>query len=363
MPTPDRTTTQHDDAPDLPGLNVSSLRGWLAAQGLYDGPIHVTAMTGGRSNLTYAIDAGGRAWVLRRPPLGRVLGTAQDMVREYTVMSALAGTPVPVPTTVALCTDPAVLGAPFYLMDRVEGVVLRTRADLGRLELPERRTVAMEMVDTLADLHAVDPVDVGLESLGKPEGFLARQVRRWGQQLDRSRRRALPGIDVLRVRLAGSVPPPSASARRTGIVHGDYRLDNLLLDADTLRIAAVLDWERSTLGDPLVDVGLLVAYCEALGAMRNPVDGTVGPLPGFPRTAELVTRYAQRAKLDDADLTALKWTTALGFLTCAVILEGIHYRYTKGQATGEGFDRAGEMVPPLVDAGLAALDAYDSARA
>jgi aminoglycoside phosphotransferase (APT) family kinase protein len=324
--------------------------------------VHAELITGGRSNLTYALDAGDHAWVLRRPPLGHAPATAHDMVREHTVVTALAATPVPVPRTVALCTDPTVLGAPFYLMERVDGVVLRTRSDIGRLEQAERRTVGFAMMDVLADLHGVDPVAVGLESFGTPEGFLARQVRRWGQQFDRSRSRPLPGIDMLRVRLAGSVPPPSPSARRSAVIHGDYRLDNIVLDAQTLEIAAVLDWEMSTLGDPLADLGLLVAYCGGLGAARSPLTQAVGPPAGFPASDELVARYAERAKLGDADLTALGWTTALGFFTIAVVLEGIHYRSTKVRTAEAGVDHVGDVVPALVAAGLAALDAYDAER-
>jgi aminoglycoside phosphotransferase (APT) family kinase protein len=341
---------------ELPGLDLAALRAWLADQGLHDGPVTAELFAGGRSNLTYAVDAGPHTWVLRRPPLGHVLATAHDMAREHRVQTALHGTQVPVPRTVALCTDSSVLGAPFYLMERVEGVVLRSRADTARLTAAERHEVAMRMMDTLADLHAVDPAAVGLEAFGRPEGFLGRQVRRWGQQLDRSRSRPLPGIDVLRVRLAGGVSAASASPRRPGVLHGDYRLDNLVLDAENLQVRAVLDWEMSTLGDPLADVGLLIAYGEGLGATRNPVAEAVGPAAGFPASEQLVARYAERSGLGEADLAALSWCTALGFFKIAVILEGIHYRFTKGQTVGAGFERIGEMVPPLVQAGLARLD-------
>lgn len=350
------TTREAPEPGDLPGLDVARLRDWLSRQDLASGPLRTELFAGGRSNLTYALDVDDHEWVLRRPPLGHVLATAHDMAREHRVLTALAGTPVPVPRTVALCTDPSVIGASFYLMERVPGVVLRTRKDVARLAPAERRHVADAMIDVLADLHAVDPDAVGLGDFGRPQGFLARQVRRWGQQLDRSRSRPLPGIDVLRVRLAGTVPPESSSWRRSGIVHGDYRLDNLVLDADTLGVAAVLDWEMSTLGDPLADVGLLVAYTQGLGSAPGPVASAFGPAAGFPATDELVARYAERTGLDDDDLAALRWTTALGFFKIAVILEGIHYRWTKQQTVGEGFDRIGELVPGLVTAGIDALD-------
>ncbi len=336
---------------DLPGLDLAALRRWLASTGLHDGPVEAELVVGGRSNLTFAVDAGAQQWVLRRPPLGHVLATAHDMAREHRVISALTGTAVPVPATVALCTDTGVLGAPFYLMERVEGVVARSRADVGRWSKPQRHDLAMRMMDVLADLHAVDPEAVGLGDLGRPDGYAHRQVKRWGQQLDRSRSRQVPGIDRLKVRLAASVP----RLPRTGIVHGDYRLDNLVLDADDASILAVLDWEMSTLGATLTDVGLLLAYATALGP-KNPVADGFGPASGFPDVAELVARYAERASLDDTGLAALPWCTALGCFKVAVILEGIHYRWSKGQTVGEGFERIGAFVPGAVDRGLAVLD-------
>lgn len=342
-------------ADDLPGLDLTTLRGWLASEGLHDGDVSAELIAGGRSNLTYRVRAGSHDWVLRRPPMGHVLATAHDMGREVTVLRALQPTDVPVPGVIASCADAAVLGAPFYLMEHVDGLILRTRPDVGRCGGGERQGIADAMMDTLARLHDVDPVSVGLNGFGHPEGFLGRQVKRWGQQLDRSRSRHIPGIDTLRVRLAGSVPVDAASRARAGIVHGDYRLDNLVLDSRTLTVAAVLDWEMSTLGDPLADLGLLLAYWDGLGSLPNPIADGVGPRSGFPVGAALVDRYAQARGLDAADLKALPWCTAFGYFKIAVILEGIHYRFTKGKTTGAGFDRIGELVPPLVDGGLAAL--------
>lgn len=336
---------------ELPGLDLVALRDWLASTGLHEGPVEAELIAGGRSNLTFAVDAGPHRWVLRRPPLGHVLATAHDMAREHRVISALMATAVPVPATVALCTDTDVLGAPFYLMQRVEGVVARSRADVGRWSTPQRHDLAMRMMDVLADLHAVDPESVGLGDLGRPDGYAHRQVKRWGQQLDRSRSRKVPGIDRLKVRLAASVPAMS----RTGIVHGDYRLDNLVLDPEDGAVLAVLDWEMSTLGSTLTDVGLLLAYATALGA-RNPIADGFGPASGFPDVDELVARYAERAGLDPTELAALPWCTALGCFKVAVILEGIHYRWSKGQTVGEGFDRIGALVPGAVERGLAVLD-------
>jgi aminoglycoside phosphotransferase (APT) family kinase protein len=338
---------------DLPGLDLAALTQWLDDKlpGLRVGQLRAELVTGGRSNLTYRVDDRASSWVLRRPPLGHVLATAHDMTREYRVLRALTGTDVPVPAPVALCADASPLGAPFYLMERVDGVVLRSAADLDPVPRPDRHALGLRMIDVLADLHAVDPAAVGLGDFGRPDGFLARQVRRWGAQLDASRSRELPGVDELREGLAASVP----GSRRSSVVHGDYRLDNLVVTPGDWQVAAVLDWEMSTLGDPLADLGLLLAYTEGLADPANPVAQPVDESSGFPPPGEYVRRYAERGGLDDDDLAGLPWCTALGFFKIAVILEGIHYRYVQGQTVGAGFDRIGSLVPGLVERGRAAL--------
>jgi aminoglycoside phosphotransferase (APT) family kinase protein len=208
------------------------------------------------------------------------------------------------------------------------------------------------MMATLADLHAVDPLAVGLADFGRPDGFLARQVRRWGAQLDASRSRELPGVDELRSRLAATVPPSAGAA----VVHGDYRLDNLVVGppsaADAHRVRAVLDWEMATLGDPLADLGLLVAYWEGLGRLPASSVAALGPAAGLPDGSVLVAEYAARS---GRDVSALPWYVAFGYFKVAVILEGIHYRFVHGQTVGAGFDRIGEVVPSLVTLGLSAL--------
>lgn len=316
------------------------------------GPLRASLIAGGKSNLSYLLRLGDREVVLRRPPLGHVLATAHDMAREFRVISALAPTEVPVPGALLLCTDPAVIGAPFYLMERMPGEVFRTRAQTDPLGDERRRALAMAMMDTLAALHSVEPSSVGLSDFGRPEGYLARQVRRWGGQLDRSRSRDLPGIDELRDLLAATAPEGANAGR---IVHGDYRLDNLLASADPVAVHAVLDWEMATLGDPLADLGLLLTYWDVLGgsdtADGNPVADGLGPRAGFPTGSELIDRYAGRS---DVDVGPLHWHIALGCFKLAVICEGIHYRHTLGQTLGEGFDRIGEMVAPLVAHGLTA---------
>ncbi|MEV4842308.1 phosphotransferase family protein [Micromonospora matsumotoense] len=344
--------TPHD-APR--GLDLDRLAGWLATHRpeLADGPLQATLITGGKSNLTYLLHCGGREVVLRRPPLGHVLATAHDMAREHRVIAALAPTAVPVPEALLLCADPAVIGAPFYLMQRVPGEVLRTRAQTDPLTDGQRRDLAWAMMDTLAALHTVDPGEVGLADFGRPEGYLGRQVRRWAGQLDRSRSRELPGVDELRDALAASVPEGVNAGR---IVHGDYRLDNLLTTVDPVSVRAVLDWEMATLGDPLADLGLLLTYWDVLGdsdlAEGNPVADGLGPRAGFPTGTELIDRYAGRS---DVDVGPLHWHLALGCFKLAVICEGIHYRHTLGQTLGGGFDRIGEMVTPLVEHGLRAV--------
>ncbi|MET8951425.1 phosphotransferase family protein [Streptomyces sp. NPDC004533] len=331
-----------------PGLDLDRLRDLLDAErpGLVDGPLTGRLIEGGRSNLTYAVTDGTARWVVRRPPLGHVLATAHDMKREHRVISALYPTAVPVPRTVLLCEDDSVLGAPFYVMDFVEGTPYRTAEQLAPLGPERTRNALLGLVDTLVELHAVDPAEVGLVDFGRPEGFLDRQLRRWGKQLDASRNRDLPGIDELHAALGRSLPVSPAPT----VIHGDYRLDNVLLGDDD-RIAAILDWEMSTLGDPLTDVGLLVMYSVPLRLEDSPIS-TTATAAGHPDPAELIERYAARS---GRDLTAVSWYTAFAWFKLAVILEGIHYRYTLGQTVGRGFDRIGELVPLFIEHGLTTL--------
>ncbi|MCS0636071.1 phosphotransferase family protein [Streptomyces sp. LP05-1] len=320
--------------------------------GLVSGPLTARLIEGGRSNLTYLVtgegDGGGGAgrWVVRRPPLGHVLATAHDMQREHRVISALHPTAVPVPEPVLLCEDESVLGAPFYVMEYVPGTPYRTAGELAALGPECTRSAVLALVDTLVELHAVDPAAVGLGDFGRPDGFLERQLRRWGKQLDASRSRELPGIDALAAGLARALPGSPAPT----VVHGDYRLDNALLGPDDT-VAAVLDWEMSTLGDPLTDLGLLVMYSTPLELPDSPVSTTAGA-PGHPPAGELVERYAARS---GRDTSAVAWYTAFAWFKLAVILEGIHYRYTLGQTVGAGFDRIGALVPVFIEHGLTTL--------
>jgi aminoglycoside phosphotransferase (APT) family kinase protein len=330
----------------LPGLDLTRFAAWFdrACPGEVGGPLHGRLIAGGRSNLTYEVSDGARSWVVRRPPLGHVLATAHDMAREYRVITALRDTGVPVPLTYALCADPDVLGVPFYVMSRVEGIPYRTAEQLAALGPERARLIAERLVGTLARLHAVVPAEVGLGDFGRPEGFLARQVRRWQKQLDASRSRPLAGADELHALLAANPPDGSPPA----IVHGDYRLDNVLVGSDD-KIAAVVDWEMATLGDPLTDVGLLVVYQR----MDRLADGPMASdAPGYPSVPEMLDLYAADS---GRDLSGLGFYIALASFKAAVILEGIHYRYVHGQTVGEGFAEIGTLVEPLIAAGLAAL--------
>jgi aminoglycoside phosphotransferase (APT) family kinase protein len=330
-----------------PGLDLDHLADWLPAAGVrpaVGAQLAARLVAGGRSNLTYEISDGTRSWILRRPPLGHVLATAHDMAREYRVLSALRGTAVPVPATYALCTDETVIGAPFYVMQLVAGTPYRQRAELEALGPARTRAISASMVDVLATLHRIEPGSVGLADFGRPDGFLARQVARWHKQLQASSSRDLPGAAELHARLAAQVPPESAAA----VVHGDYRLDNILVDEQD-RLAAVIDWEMATIGDPLTDLALLVTY-RMLGtlSMSNAVSDA-SAAPGFLSEDEMVQRYVGGS---DRDLSHFGFYRGLAAYKLAVVLEGIHFRHLKGQTVGAGFEHIGELVVPLLENGL-----------
>jgi aminoglycoside phosphotransferase (APT) family kinase protein len=314
------------------------------------GALRAELLPGGRSNLTYRLTDGHSNWVLRRPPLGGLTPSAHDMAREYQVVAALANTSVPVPRPVALGQDPAILGMPFSVVEYVAGQVIRTQDDLHALPDADIIRCAYNLIEVLAELHAVDPEAVRLGGFGRPTGYLARQIRRWHDQWNRVRSRALPDLETLHLRLAETCPAESASS----IVHGDYRIDNAILDAgDVGTVRALVDWEMATLGDPLADLGLHLAYSDP--ALDFVLGGCAASTSKrLPSTDDLAQRYAiaSRRNLDN-----LAFYRALGYFKGAVIAEGVHARYTGGFTLGPGFETAGQAVPLLAAAGINALAA------
>ncbi|HEY4603970.1 MAG TPA: phosphotransferase family protein [Blastococcus sp.] len=317
--------------------------------------VDIELIAAGMSNLTYVVTPQGGdaddAVILRRPPTGAVLATAHDMAREHRVISALGPTDVPVPRTLHLCTDESVLGAPFYVMERVVGIHVVREFPAGYADEPaQRRAVGENLIDVLADLHSVDYEAVGLSEFGRPEGFAARQVRRWTKQWDATRDRDRPGLDALAARLAETVP----ATQRSSIVHGDYRLDNCLLDPQQPgRIRAVLDWEMSTLGDPLTDLGMMFVYWPQAGEERASTMSPVTTLPGFPTRVEIAERYAQRT---GANLSDLNWYVGFAFFKFAAIIAGIVARSAAGAMAGKDTTGYAERIDPCVELGRAALD-------
>ncbi len=345
------------DAPSVEGIDVPAVSAWLADHVAGTRPPFVFELVaGGRSNLTFRVtDAAGRSLALRRPPVSHVLPTAHDMVREHTIISALGSTDVPVPRALGLCTDDAVNGAPFYVMDFVEGRIVRDAASAEALSEDVRRHSGESLVDTLAALHAVDVDAVGLGELGRRTGYLERQLKRWHGQFTQSPVDGEPGpavVDRVHELLSASIPEQQGSA----VVHGDYRLDNTVIDDDG-NVVAVLDWEICTLGDPLADVGLLLVY------WTEPEDGDaallgVAPtaLPGFLRRDDLAARYAARS---GRDLSGIGYYKSFGFWKLACILQGVHARYAAGAAAGDrtGVDQFATNVRRLGERALAEVEA------
>jgi aminoglycoside phosphotransferase (APT) family kinase protein len=298
----------------VPGIpDGARLARWVSADG---GPASGQELTGieliagGRSNLTYRLDLGSAPrLVLRRPPLGHVLPTAHDMAREYRVLSALHGTAIPVPAPVAFCPDAEVIGAPFYLMQYVDGLVLRTREDGEQVTPGQARQLSERLAEMLAAIHGLDLAAAGLTGFGRPDGYLARQLARWQRQWELSTTRDVPGYQRLVERLTAGLPAGGDGT----LVHGDFRLDNMLVVlGGRPDIAAVVDWEMSTLGDPLADLGLTLMYWADAAdedlRMIN-VGAGVTSLPGFFSRAQLASRYAE---LTGRDISGIGYYMAFG---------------------------------------------------
>lgn len=312
-----------------------------------DAPLEISRHEAGYSNETFFITRGSQHWVMRRPPRGELLPTAHDVLREYRVLDALAGTAARVPRPVIACDDPSVIGAPFYLMERVDGVVIREELPAA-FDPPEaRRRIGEEMIDALVELHGVDWQTPSLEAIGRPAGYLQRQLRRWSGQLDLTlpRTRPLPGIAEVTAWLGRNVPEQAESA----VVQGDYKLDNVAFSSAPVRLLAIFDWEMATLGDPLTDLGWLMAYWGDTGEPPEqimPGGNLVTMQPGFHTREELVAMYEERSKRSMRHFP-FYYTFALWKLT--IIIEGLYMHFLEGTAANP---RAGEFewrVPLMID--------------
>jgi len=310
---------------DVPGIDVPAVTTWLEANipGAA-GPFTFDAIAGGHSNLTYRLaGADGRAFVLRRPPLGHRLASAHDMGREHRIIHGLQSSNVPVAPALGFCDDPAVNDAPFYVMGFVQGHVLRERAAAEAvLTVDQRRHASESLVDTLAKIHAVDLRAVGLDDLGKHEGYIARQLKRWYGQWNAQKTRELPAVDRVHDELLRRIPDQGPAT----IVHGDYRLDNCMVGDDGT-VVAVLDWEICTLGDPLADVGLLQVYWTGPHDDASAWTGSATTAEGFLDRADLARRYAE---VSGRDLTDLPFYVSFAYWKLACILEGVYARYLGG---------------------------------
>jgi aminoglycoside phosphotransferase (APT) family kinase protein len=315
-----------DEATGTPdGIDRDGVEGWFRENAPEaELPLEFERIAGGHSNLTYRVsDANGRKWALRRPPLGKRLGSAHDMAREHRVVSALSSTPVPVAPIVGLCEDEAVNDAPFYVMEFVEGPILRGLSEADRFpDEDDRRAIGERVADTLVAIHDVDPDAAGLGELGRKEDYVARQLHRWQGQWEKSKTRELALVDEVHERLSARIPEQGPAT----IVHGDYRLDNMIL-TEQGEVAAVVYWELCTLGDPLADVGLLLVYWAQSGEEGISLGQPANLAPGFPSRAELRDRYAERS---GRDLSELDFFLALGYWKLAIILEGVYARYKAG---------------------------------
>ncbi|PXA92770.1 phosphotransferase family protein [Nostoc sp. 3335mG] len=323
-------------------LDLDRLQPWLVAT-VGDGPVAVTRYPGGQSNPTYRVDLPAASYVLRRKPFGVLLPSAHAIEREYRLIAALHPTGYPVPRPVALCEDLGVIGAPFYVMERVAGRTIWNGA-MPDLSPDERRMHYLAMVDALAALHAIDPVAVGLGDYGKPGNYFERQVARWTRQYRASQTDDLPDVERLIEWLPRTVP----EQERVAIVHGDYRIDNLIFAGDGARVAAVLDWELSTLGDPLADFTYLLMNWMTPSDGRSGIAGLSGGDTGIPTMGEVVGRYC--AATGREGVPRLEWYFAYNLFRLTGIVQGIKQRVRDGNAASAQAARMAERVPALAAA-------------
>lgn len=340
----------------LAPAELDRVTAWLATQGITTaGPLEARLIAGGKSNLTFAVTDGTHRWVLRRPPLGGHTPSAHDVGREFRVTRALEGAGVAVAPTIASCTDESVLGAPFTVVEFVEGLSIARRDHLDALDDAEVAVVVTGLVEALARLHDVDHVAAGLEGFGRPDGYAARQLRRWSGQWEHVKQHHAPSVDALATQVAARLGETVPGQDRTSVVHGDYRIDNTLLAADTAgrptgAVAAIVDWELSTIGDPVADVALMAVY-------RDPSLDLVLGFDAAWTSPRLADEAALAAAYEATGGTLPHWEfhLALAAFKLAVIAAGIDHRYRAGGTVGDGFDTAGTAVAPLLERALRQL--------
>ncbi|WP_298747410.1 phosphotransferase family protein [uncultured Nocardioides sp.] len=352
---------------ELGEVELSAVAAQMAGAGVdLAGPLTARLIAGGRSNLTFRLDDGVSSWVLRTPPRAGRTPSAHDVAREFRVTSALGATDVPVPPAVVLCEDESLIGGPFTVAGFVPGATVQTAAQLDALDDTVVSAVVSALSSTLAALHRVDHVAAGLERFGRPDGYAARQLKRWSGQWEIVGGAFDPAVRSAASALAAALGDRLPRQAATGIVHGDYRIDNTLLalpgggpdsgsgvgsGAGGVSVAAVVDWELSTIGDPVADVAMMCVY-------RHPVfdqvigEPTAWTSPRLPEAAGLAAAYEAAGGVDLVDLDE---HLALGYLKLAVIAAGIDHRYRAGATSGSGFDTAGQAVPVLLEEGLAVL--------
>ncbi len=341
-------------------LDVARLHEYLAAHlpaVAAEGSLVVEQFPHGHSNLTYLIRSGEHEWVLRRPPFGNRVKTAHDMGREYRILSRLSHVYAPAPATVVYCDDESILGAPFYLMERRTGVILRGTPPPDR-PIPASlvRRLCETLVDSMASLHALDYHAAGLDDLGKPQGYVARQVAGWTKRYQDARTDDVADLERTMAWLKDKQPAESNDAT---LIHNDFKFDNLVLDpGDLTRIVAVLDWEMATLGDPLMDLGTTLAYWTEPNDPAPLHQFIVGPTtqPGSLTRRELVDRYAATT---GRDISSMLFCYVCGLFKVAVIAQQIYARYVRGATTDPRFAAFNKVVAAL---GLGAVRAIDTQR-
>lgn len=329
----------------LPQLvDAEALSSYLAAHLPGEGEVTVERHQAGHSNETFFVRRGSDEYVLRRPPLGAFLPTAHDVGREYRVLTALGATSVRAPRTFLMCEDESVIGAPFYLMERKRGIVIRTELPDAFTEA-ERATIGEELVDALVELHSIDWAACGLEGFGKPTGYLERQLRRWKGQMELTLplTRPLPDLEAVGAWLEANLPP----SPETTLVHGDYKLDNVMFAPEpSARLVAILDWEMSTLGDPLADLGWMISFWREPGDAEDLFSNLnrVTTMPGFSSRSDLIARYRSAT---GRDASAIDFYEVLAIWKLAILLEGSYARHLAGMTDDPFFAEMEHGVPAL----------------